>query len=311
MSELRFDDKVAVVTGAGRGIGRAHALLLASRGAKVVVNDLGIEVDGTGASSGPADEVVAEIRAAGGVAVANPNSVADREGAEGVVDQALEEFGGLDILIHNAGFNLGPFEAILDVHLRAAYWLTERAWPTMMAQKSGRIILTTSAAGLYGDGTGPEFNPKQAYSTAKMALVGMTKALAMRGRPVNINANALSPTGDTRLVGLNKGITNTREGAPPPEATINWVAEHAAPAKVAAGIAWFVHDDCRETGRVLAVGAGRVAEVFIGVTEGYINPDITPEDVRDNVKDVFDQGRSFVPVDMTDYAARMRKLIGE
>ena len=224
MSELRFDDKVAVVTGAGRGIGRAHALLLASRGAKVVVNDLGIEVDGTGASSGPADAVVAEIRAAGGVAVANPNSVADREGAEGVVDQALEEFGGLDILIHNAGFNLGPFEAILDVHLRAAYWLTERAWPTMMAQKSGRIILTTSAAGLYGDGTGPEFNPKQAYSTAKMALVGMTKALAMRGRPVNINANALSPTGDTRLVGLNKGITNTREGAPPPEATINWVA---------------------------------------------------------------------------------------
>jgi NAD(P)-dependent dehydrogenase (short-subunit alcohol dehydrogenase family) len=311
MSELRFDGKVAVVTGAGRGIGRAHAQLLASRGAKVVVNDLGIEVDGTGASSGPADEVVAEIRAAGGVAVVNANSVADREGAEGVVDQALEEFGGIDILIHNAGFNLGPFEAILDVHLRAAFWLTERAWPTMMSQQSGRIILTTSAAGLYGDGTGPEFNPKQAYATAKMALVGMTKALAMRGRPVNINANALSPTGDTRLVGLNKGITNTREGTPPPETTINWVARHAAPEKVAAGTAWFVHDDCRETGRVLAIGAGRVAEVFIGVTEGYLNPELTPEDVRDNVKAVFDQDRSFVPVDMTDYAAQVRRIIGE
>lgn len=311
MSELRFDDKVAVVTGAGRGIGRAHAQLLASRGARVVVNDLGIEVDGTNASSGPADDVVAEIRAAGGVAVANANSVADRQGAEGVVDQAIEEFGGIDILIHNAGFNLGPFEAILDVHVRAAYWLTERAWPTMMDQRSGRIILTTSAAGLYGDGTGPEFNPKQAYATAKMALVGMTKALAMRGRPVNINTNALSPTGDTRLVGLNKGITNTREGTPPPEATINWVARHAAPAKVAAGTAWFVHDDCRETGRVLAIGAGRVAEVFIGVTEGYLNPDLTPEDVRDNVTAAFDQDRSFVPVDMTDYAAQVRRIIGE
>jgi NAD(P)-dependent dehydrogenase (short-subunit alcohol dehydrogenase family) len=311
MKILDFTDRVAVVTGAGRGIGRAHALLLASRGAKVVVNDLGADVMGVGASSVPAEEVVAEIRAAGGEAMANANSVATREGAERLIEAARSCYGRVDILVHNAGRNLGDLDSILDVHVRAGFWLTDAVWDEMAARKSGRIVLTTSASGLYGDGTGPGVNPKQPYATAKTAVIGLTKALAVRGAPAGIRANAISPTAHTRIVGLNRGIENTRPGAPSSNATPDWVAANAPAALVAAGALWLMHDSCPVSGRLYAIGAGRVGEIFLGVTRGYIAPDgeLAPEDVPAHLDQVHDRGAFHVPIDMGDYARWVRSIV--
>ena len=308
---MRFDGLVAVVTGAGRGIGRAHALLLASRGATVVVNDLGVDVFGGGASSGPAEDVVAEIRAAGGTAAASTDDISTPQGAEALVDTAVDAFGRLDVLVHNAGRNLGEFGPIMDVHVGAGHWLTERAWEGMMGRGYGRIVLTTSASGLYGDGAGPGPNPKQPYATAKTAVIGLTKALAVRGALAGIKVNAISPTAHTRLVGLNRDIRNTRAGAPPPEATIDWVAANAPARLVAAGALWLMHEDCPVSGRLFAVGAGRVGEIFIGVTEGYISPDgdLQPEDVLAHLDEVRDLRRHHVPLDMGDYGRWIRSIV--
>jgi NAD(P)-dependent dehydrogenase (short-subunit alcohol dehydrogenase family) len=311
MKEMNLDGRVAVVTGAGRGIGRAHALLLGSRGASVVVNDLGSDISGAGASSDPAEAVVDEIRHNGGTALVDTHSVATSEGAAAVIDAAQDAFGRVDILVHNAGMNLGGLEALLDVHVRAGWWLSECAWSGMVDRGYGRIVLTTSASGLYGDGSGPGPNPKQAYATAKTAVIGLTKALAVRGAPAGIKVNAISPTADTRLVGLNRGIVNTRDGAPPPEATINWVAANAPARLVAAGALWLMDEQCPVSGRLFAVGAGRVGEVFIGVTEGYLAPngELEPEDVLQHFDEVRDRRRHHVPLDMGDYAQWVRSIV--
>jgi NAD(P)-dependent dehydrogenase (short-subunit alcohol dehydrogenase family) len=308
---LDFTDRVAVVTGAGRGIGRAHALLLASRGARVVVNDLGADVLGAGASAGPAEEVVAEIRAAGGEAVVSTESVATREGAEGLIAAACSRYGRVDVLVHNAGRNLGDMDSILDVHVRAGFWLTDAVWEAMVAQGFGRVVLTTSASGLYGDGTGPGVNPKQPYATAKAAVIGLTKALAVRGAPAGIRVNAISPTAHTRLVGLNRGIESTRPGAPASAATPDWVAANAPAGLVAAGALWLMHDSCPVTGRLYAVGAGRVGEIFVGVTRGYVAPggELAPEDVPAHLGEVHDRAGYHVPVDMGDYAQWVRSVV--
>jgi NAD(P)-dependent dehydrogenase (short-subunit alcohol dehydrogenase family) len=307
---MSFDGRVAIVTGGGRGIGRAHAMLLATRGATVVVNDIGSDVDGGGSSERPADGVVAEIIAGGGRAAADFTSVATEEGAAGVVARALERFGRIDVLVHNAGRNLGEFRDMLDLHVGAAHWLSEYAWSDMQARGSGRIVLTSSAAGLYGDGTGPGPNPKLPYATAKAAIVGLTKALAVRGAPAGIRVNAISPTAHTRLVGLNKGIVSTRPGAPAPAALIDWVSANAPADLVAAGALWLMHDSCPVTGRVFAVGAGRVAEIFTGVNRGYIAPGILePEDVLTHLDAVCDRDGYAVPPDMTDYACWVRSLL--
>ncbi|MCU1374665.1 MAG: short-chain dehydrogenase [Actinomycetia bacterium] len=311
MSLLSLEGRVAVVTGAGRGIGRAHALLLAARGAKVVVNDLGVDVDGTGPSSGPAEEVVEEIRQAGGTAVASADTVATEEGASAIVDRGLRQFGRVDAIIHNAGLNLGVLDDILDIHVRGAWWLVERAWPGMVERGHGRIVLTTSSSGLFGDGTGPAENPKQAYATAKTAVIGLTKSLAVRGRSAGITVNAVSPTAHTRLGGLNRGMASTRAGGPPPEAALEWMALNAPPELVAAGTLWLVHDDCPVTGRVFNVGAGRVAEIFLGVTRGYVAPDgaLTPEGVMAHLAQVSDPAGHHVPIDTADYAQWIRSVV--
>ena len=196
MSDVGFDGKVAIITGAGGGLGRQHALLMASRGALIVVNDLGGSVDGTGSNKGAADLIVDEIRAAGGEAVADTNSVATTEGGAAIVKTAIDAFGKIDIVINNAGIlrdkafhNMGPdlIDPVLDVHLRGAFNVTQPAWIHMREQGYGRIISTSSAAGIFG-------NFGQAnYGAAKMGLVGFTRVLAVEGAKYNIKANAIAP----------------------------------------------------------------------------------------------------------------------
>jgi AhpD family alkylhydroperoxidase len=313
VNELRFDDRVAVVTGAGRGIGRAYAKLLAERGAAVVVNDLGAEVDGSGASAGPADEVVAEIRAAGGVAIADTHSVADAEGVAGLIEKATSEFGRVDVVVHNAGFNLGELDPIFDVHVRAAWLLADAVWPGMVAQGYGRLVLTTSSAGLYGDGTGPGPNPKQAYATAKAAVIGLTRALAVRGRPAGIRVNAVSPSAFTRLVGLNRNIINTRPDAPLPDAAIEFSRANSPTELVAAGALFMMHEDCPVTGRIYNIGTGRVGEVFVGVTRGYVSPsgELTPEDVLAHFDEISDLSEFNVPEDIGAHGTWVRRILAD
>ncbi|MGH9035158.1 MAG: SDR family NAD(P)-dependent oxidoreductase, partial [Acidimicrobiia bacterium] len=202
MAEIGFEGKGAIVTGAGGGLGREHALLLASRGAQLVINDLGGAVDGTGASTGPAQKVVEEIEAAGGVAVADTNSVASKEGGEAMVQTALDAFGRVDIVINNAGIlrdksfsNMTDelWDPVLDVHLRGAMCVTRAAWPHLREQNYGRVVCTSSAAGIFGN-----FGQTN-YGAAKMGLVGFTRALAQEGAKHNIKANAIAPVAKTRM----------------------------------------------------------------------------------------------------------------
>src|SRR5271154_1351316 len=199
---IRFDGRVAIVTGAGNGLGRAHALGLAERGAKVVVNDFGGARDGTGGSSEAADKVVAEIKAAGGEAIAAACSVPDEAGVKAMVEAAVSTWGRVDILVNNAGIlrdktfakmEIADFRAVLDVHLMGAVHCTKAVWEIMRAHNSGRIVLPTSSSGLYGN-----FGQSN-YGAAKMALVGLMQTLSLEGAKHNIHVNCLAPTAATRM----------------------------------------------------------------------------------------------------------------
>jgi NAD(P)-dependent dehydrogenase (short-subunit alcohol dehydrogenase family) len=276
MDELRFEDRTAIVTGAGNGLGRAHALLLASRGANVVVNDLGGAVDGSGADEAAAEAVVREISSLGGAAVADTHSVASAEGGQAIVVAALDAFGGLDIVVNNAGnlrdrafHNMTPddFDAVLDVHLRGTYFVTAPAYRHMREQGYGRIVVTTSAAGLFG-------NFGQAnYTAAKMGVVGLVKTLAHEGAKRNIKANAIAPGADTRMT---KDVLGPGLPAMPPEL-------------VAPVVAFLCHESCALTGEVLSALAGRVARAFVAETIGYFNEALTIEDVATNLDTIFEQ----------------------
>ena len=269
MSTLGFDGKVAVITGAGGGLGRQHALLLASRGAFLVINDLGGSVDGSGSDASTAQKVVDEIVAAGGEAVANHDSVSTPEGGEAIIKTAVDAYGRVDIVINNAGIlrdktfhNMTPdlVDAVIDVHLRGAFNVTRPAWILMREQKYGRIISTSSAAGIFG-------NFGQAnYGAAKMGLVGFTRVLAQEGAKHNIKANAIAPLALTRMT----------------EALLGPLGEKLEPGLISPIVAWLSHEDCDVSGEVYSVGGGRVARVFIGETPGYFKRDLTLEDVRDN-----------------------------
>jgi NAD(P)-dependent dehydrogenase (short-subunit alcohol dehydrogenase family) len=275
MADVGFEGRVAVITGAGGGLGREHALLLASRGAQIVVNDLGGSVDGSGASVGPAEKVASEIEAAGGVAVPDSNSVATPEGGEALVKTAIDAFGHIDIVINNAGIlrdksfsNMEPelWDSVIAVHLRGAWCVTRPAWAHMRDQGYGRVITTSSAAGIFGN-----FGQTN-YGAAKMGLVGFTRVLAQEGAKYNIKANAIAPVARTRMT----------------EDILGPMAEKLDPRLVAPVVAWLASEECPVTGEIYSVGGGRVARVFLGVTPGYFDPELTLEDVRDH----FDQIRS-------------------
>lgn len=275
MSQMSFEDQVAVVTGAGGGLGRCHALELARRGARVVVNDLGSAVDGSGASISAAQAVVDEITAAGGTAIASGDSVATEDGGAAIVSTAMDAFGRLDILINNAGIlrdaafknmTAEQVDAVLTVHLTGAFNVTRAAWPIMREQNYGRIVQTTSGTGLFG-------NFGQAnYGAAKMGLVGMMHVLAIEGARNGIAINAVAPIARTRMT----------------EDIMGEAGKAMVPELVTPVVLYLSHPDCDRTAHIYSVGAGKVSRVFIGVTKGIENRELTPEFVAEAIDEIDD-----------------------
>jgi NAD(P)-dependent dehydrogenase (short-subunit alcohol dehydrogenase family) len=285
MAALGFDGKVAIITGAGGGLGKQHALSLASRGALVVVNDLGGAVDGSGSDAGAAQLVVDEIKAAGGEAVANTDSVATPEGGESIVQTALDAYGRIDIVVNNAGIlrdktfhNMTPdlLEPVLDVHLKGAFNVTKPAWVHMREQQYGRVISTSSAAGVFGN-----FGQTN-YGAAKMGLVGFTRVLAVEGARYNIRANAIAPLALTRMT----------------EDIMGKLGEKLSPSLVSPIVTYLAHESCEATGRLFSVGGGRVAEVFIAEVPGFYKADLTAEDVAENWAAVTEREGYAVPANL-------------
>ena len=288
--ELSFDNKVAIVTGAGGGLGRCHALGLARRGALVVVNDLGGRVDGTGESRTAAQQVVDEINAAGGDAVPSYDSVSTPEGGEAIVQTALDAFGRVDVVVNNAGIlrdkafhNMEPdlLNPVIDVHLKGAFFVTRPAWKVMREQGYGRIVNTSSAAGIFGN-----FGQSN-YGAAKMGIVGLTRVLAIEGAKYDVKVNAIAPMAGTRMTTGLMGDTGTSDRFGP-----EWVTPV---------VTYLAHEDCPVTGEIYSVGFGRVARVFIGVTPGYMAGDtLTAEDVRTNLDRIRSEDGYIVPANVTE-----------
>jgi NAD(P)-dependent dehydrogenase (short-subunit alcohol dehydrogenase family) len=294
VANLSFENRVALITGSGGGLGREHALLLASRGAQIIVNDLGGAVDGTGGDLGPAAKTAKEINDLGGVAIADGNSVATVEGGEAMVKAAIDAYGRIDIVINNAGIlrdktfhNMTPdlWQAVIDVHLTGAYNVTKAAWPQMREQNYGRVVNTASNSGILG-------NFGQAnYGAAKMGLVGLTRVLAAEGKKYNIKVNALAPVARTRMT----------------EDILGPMAERLDPKLVAPIVAWLVHEDCPVTSEIYSAAGGRIARMFIGLCEGYYNAELSLEDVRDNFDQIRDEKGYIVPAGPADEFAALAK----
>lgn len=276
MSTLRFDERVAVITGAGRGLGREYALLLASRGAKVVVNDPGGAVTGDGIDSAPAQDVVDEIVSAGGQAVAVTDSVATPEGGQVIIDTAMERFGRVDIVIHNAGtvrraslkeMSYDDFEAVLDVHLRGAFHVVRPAFPLMSDAGYGRVVLTSSIGGLYGN------HEVANYAAAKAGILGLCNVVALEGAADGVLCNAIVPGAVTRMA---EGLDTS---AYPPMG-----ADLVAPA-----VGWLSHESCSVTGEFFVAIAGRIARAVVAESPGVYQPSWTVEEVgeqMDRIRDV-------------------------
>lgn len=295
-----FQDRVAIVTGAGGGLGREHALLLAARGAAVIVNDLGGSVHGEGASASAADAVVSEIEAAGGVAVAEHSSVADPAGGKAIVQKAIDEFGRVDIVINNAGIlrdksfaNIDPdsIHAVLDVHLRGAFYVTQPAFINMKEQGYGRILFTTSGSGLMG-------NFGQAnYAAAKTGLIGLMNVLKLEGAKYGIRVNAIAPIARTRMT----------------EGLFGDLMAKFEPRLVSPAAAYLVSEECELTGEIWSIGGGSVSRFFIGLTDGYYHDggDLTIEDVAANLDDIRSPTDYIVPFSSQDEFTKLApRLLG-
>ena len=282
----RFDGRVAVVTGGGRGIGRAYARLLASRGASVVVNDLGGSMEGEGADASVASSVASEI----GNAIADTSDVASAAGAQALVDSVISEFGRVDIVINNAGMmrwagvlevDFENLERHLAVHVGGSFNVTRAAWPHMVERSYGRIVMTTSA-GVFG------LPNNTSYATAKGAVIGLARSLALAGAAHGITVNLIAPGAFTRMAG---------PGSAPPEMSPDLVAPMAA---------FLAHEDCPVTGEVYAAGFRRFARIFIAQAEGYVHESSEPtiEDVAEHWPAINDEAGYYAPADLTEWSAR-------
>ncbi|OBF28524.1 SDR family NAD(P)-dependent oxidoreductase [Mycobacterium sp. ACS4331] len=296
--ELRFDGRVAVVTGAGRGLGRAYALLLASRGAKVVVNDVGGSLTGAGTDIGPAQAVVEEIIGTGGEAVASSASVATPEGGTAIIDAALEKYGQLDILIHNAGnvrraplaqMSYEDFDAVLDVHLRGAFHVVRPAFARMAQAGYGRLVLTSSIGGLYGN------HDVANYGAAKAGIIGLSNVAALEGAAANVTCNVIVPGAVTRMA---EGLDTS--AYPPMGADL-----------VAPTVGWLAHETCSITGEILIAIAGRVARAYIAETRGVHRPSWTIEEIAEELSAIRDTATEVVfPVVPDGHADHIRYSFG-
>jgi NAD(P)-dependent dehydrogenase (short-subunit alcohol dehydrogenase family) len=298
VNNYSFDGRVAIVTGAGRGIGRAYALLLADRGASVVVNDLGGSMEGLGANAGVASGVAAEIVDRGGAAVADSSDVATPAGGQEVIETAVQRFGRLDILINNAGIIrwAGPPDADVEnlashlaVHTAGSFNTTRAAWPHMVEQGYGRIVMTTST-GVFGLPT------NLSYATAKAAVIGLTRSLTTAGAAHGIKVNLIAPAAFTRMAGQSttEADSSGSDTGPTP----------MSPHLVAPMVAFLAHEACPVSGEIYAAGAGRFARIFIASTEGYVHgtPDPTIEDVAQNWATINDETGYFIPTDLIDWS---------
>ena len=290
MSEIRYDDRVAVVTGAGGGLGRTYALELAKRGAKVVVNDLGGSADGTGGSETPAAQVCKEIEEAGGTAVPNYDSVATPEGGANIIKTATDNFGRVDVVINNAGIlrdksfsKMTPdlLEPVIDVHLKGAFYVSQPAFNVMKEQGYGRYMFTASAAGIFGN-----FGQTN-YGAAKMGLVGLMNVIAVEGAKYNIKANCIAPIANTRL---------TQDLMGP-------IAEKLDPECVTPLVTYLCSEQCDITHELYSVGGGSYARIFIGLAQGWnAGADAKPsaEEIQANMETIRDQTGYIVPESIGD-----------
>jgi NAD(P)-dependent dehydrogenase (short-subunit alcohol dehydrogenase family) len=270
MPESRFDERVAVITGAGRGLGRSYALLLASKGAKVVVNDPGSSIKGDGVDGAPAEQVVKEIKAAGGDAVVCTESVATPQGGKAIIQAALDHYGRIDVLIHNAGnvrygslkeISYEDFDAVLDVHLRGAFHVVRPAFPLMCKQGYGRVVLTSSIGGLYGNQNGVN------YGVSKAGIIGLSNVVALEGAAEGVTCNVIVPGAVTRMAeGLDTSVY------PPMQ-----------PELVAPVVAFLAHESCSISGEMLIAVAGRVARAYVAETPGTYRASWTIDQVREQL----------------------------
>lgn len=298
MSTLRFDDRVAVITGAGRGLGREYALLLASKGAKVVVNDPGGSLTGDGADTAPAQQVADEIVSAGGEAIAVTDSVATAEGGQAIIDAAVERFGRIDILIHNAGtvrraslkeMSYDDFDAVLDVHLHGAFHVVRPAFPLMCQAGYGRVVLTSSIGGLYGN------HEVANYAAAKAGILGLCNVVALEGAAEGVLCNAIVPGAVTRMA---EGLDTS---AYPPMG-----ADLVAPA-----VGWLAHETCSVTGEFLVAIAGRIARAVVAESPGVYQPSWTVEEVGEQIDRIRDVSEPVIfPVVPDGHADHIRYSFG-
>lgn len=299
MPALRFDDKVAVITGAGRGLGRLHARLLAERGCRVLVNDPGVSTNGARAEETPAEEVVKEILAAGGEAVADHHSVIDH-GAD-IVTHALDAFGGIDVLVNNAGIAGGDrferippeqFDLVFDTHFQGTVAVTRAAWTHLAASGHGRVVNTSSSATFGGVGTSH-------YIAAKAAIFGLTRALAPEGARVGINVNSILPIAYTRLTAQI-----------PEDGFREFLAVHFPPEGVTPFVVYLCHESTTITGEAFSVGSGRAARVFLAEAPGFATTDGTPDAFVGHDTELLATAEYRVPINMTDEVRVSAEFLG-
>lgn len=288
MSDISFEDRTVIVTGAGNGLGKAYAIELGNRGAKVVVNDLGGSVDGSGSGSTPADEVVNEIIANGGEAVANYDSVATKDGGEAIVQTAIDNFGTVDAVINNAGIlrdksfaklSEEELSLVIDVHLKGAFFVSQPAFKVMKEKNYGRIVNVASPSGLFGN-----FGQSN-YGAAKMGIVGLTNVLAIEGAKNNIKVNVIAPTAYTRMT----------EALLPDD-----VGELFRPELVSPMVIYLASEACEPSHEIYGVAAGRFARIGIITHNGYVNTSATAEDVANNIEEIRNIENGIYPLSNED-----------
>lgn len=304
MTDIDFDGRVIAVTGAGRGMGAAHAMELAKRNARVVVNDLGGDMRGSGSSETPAAEVVNRIKADGGSAIASFDDVSTSAGCNTLVESAVSEFGRLDGVLHNAGIaTMTPlaqmdddqFDRLVRVHLYGAFYLTRAAWPHL-AKDRGRLLYITSGAGLYGVPTLGH------YAAAKVGMLGLCRVVASEGQEDGVKANCLAVAASTRM------MDEVMADAPN---MLDWFRRYMRPEIPSAAAVWLMHPDCAANGRTFEAFGPRMGEVLIGETRGYADLAMTAEAYRDHFDDICDRAEVVYPEGPDDFHMRMFGYIVE